>query len=192
MLGFSQLIINVVIVSSEQERYSAIHRHVFILPQTPLSSRLPHNAQQSSMCYTVGPCWLSILNVTVQTPFLTHHCLSQSLFPYYICHSFFIEKVKESEVAQSCLTLCNPLDCSLPGSSIHGIFQARLLEWIAISFSRRSSQPRDWTQVSCIEGRRFTFWATREVIFHWKTNDKKIYKITQQVWGLFLKHNASK
>ena len=45
----------------------------------------------------------------------------------------------ESEVTQSCLTLCNPMDCSLLGSSIHGIFQARVLEWIAISFSRESS-----------------------------------------------------
>ena len=113
MLGFSQLTISVVIVSSEQERYSGIHRHVFILPQTPLSSRLPRNTEQSSMCYTVGPCWLSILNVTVQTPFLMHRFLSQSLFPYYICHSFFIEKVKESEVTQSCLTLCDPMDSSL-------------------------------------------------------------------------------
>ena len=49
----------------------------------------------------------------------------------------------ESEVAQSCLTLCDPMHCSLPGSSIHGIFQARVLEWVAISFSRESSQPRD-------------------------------------------------
>ena len=52
-------------------------------------------------------------------------------------------KVKESEVTQLCLTLCHPMDCSLPGSSIHGIFQARILEWVAISFSRRSSRPRD-------------------------------------------------
>ena len=58
------------------------------------------------------------------------------------------------------------MDCSLPGSSIHGIFQARALEWVAISFSRRSSQPRDWTQVSHIVGRRFTVWATREVQSH--------------------------
>ena len=50
---------------------------------------------------------------------------------------------KESEVAQSCLTLCDPMDCSLPGSSVHGIFQAIVLEWIVISFSRGSSQPRD-------------------------------------------------
>ena len=56
-------------------------------------------------------------------------------------------------LSQSCLTLCHPTDCSLPGSSVHGIFQARILEWVAISFSRRSSQPRDWTQVSCIVGR---------------------------------------
>ena len=68
----------------------------------------------------------------------------------------------ESEVAQSCLTLYDPMDCSLPGSSVHGIFQARVLEWVAIAFSRGSSRPRDWTQVSCIAGRRFTVWATRE------------------------------
>ena len=51
-------------------------------------------------------------------------------------------------VAQSCLTLCDPIDCSPPGSSVHGILQARILEWVAIPFSRRSSQARDWTQVN--------------------------------------------
>ena len=57
-------------------------------------------------------------------------------------------KESESEVAQSCLILCDPMDCSLPGSSVHGIFKARVLEWVAISFSRGSSQPRDQTRVS--------------------------------------------
>ena len=71
----------------------------------------------------------------------------------------------ESEVAQSCPTLCDPMDCSLPCSSIHGIFQARVLEWVAISFSRGSSRPRDRTQVSRIVGRCFTIWATREVYY---------------------------
>ena len=67
------------------------------------------------------------------------------------------DKVKsESEVAQSCPTLCDPMDCSPPGSSIHGIFQARILEWVAISFSRGSSRPKDRTQVSRIAGRCFT------------------------------------
>ena len=61
----------------------------------------------------------------------------------------------ESEVAQSCSTLCDPMDCSLPGSSLHGILQARVLEWGAISFSRGSSRPRDRTLVSCIPGRHF-------------------------------------
>ena len=77
-----------------------------------------------------------------------------------IQHLFMIQF---SSVAQSCPTLCNPVDCSLPGSSVHWIFQAIVLEWIAISFSRGSSQPRDWTQVSRIVDRRFTVWATREV-----------------------------
>ena len=73
-------------------------------------------------------------------------------------------KEKESEVAQSCPSLCNPMGCSLPGSSIHEILQAGKLEWVAISFSRRSSQPRDRTQVSHIVGRRFNIWATREEV----------------------------
>ena len=57
---------------------------------------------------------------------------------------------------QSCPIQCDPMDYSLPGSSVHGILQARLLEWVSMSFSRGSSQPRDWTQVSCIAGRFFT------------------------------------
>ena len=65
----------------------------------------------------------------------------------------------------SCLMVSDSLRAdglySLPGSSLHGILQARILEWVAISFSRESSQPRDQTWVSCIEGRCFTFWATR-------------------------------
>jgi len=65
-------------------------------------------------------------------------------------------------VAQSCLTFCDPMDCSPPGSSVHGILQARILEWVAISFSRVSSWPWDRTQISHIAGRLFTDWATRE------------------------------
>ena len=60
-------------------------------------------------------------------------------------------------VTQSCLTLCDPMDCSPPGFSVHGIVQARILEWVAILFSRGSSPPRDWTCISCISciGRGF-------------------------------------
>ena len=74
-----------------------------------------------------------------------------------------------SEVAQSCPALWDPMDYSLPGSSIHGIFQASVLEWVAISFSRGSSAPRDRTQVSRITGRHFTIWATRKALSsQWK------------------------
>ena len=73
-----------------------------------------------------------------------------------------LQDLLESEVAQLCPTLCNPMVWSLPGSSVHGIVQARTLEWVAISFSRGSSWHRDQTQVSCIAGKFFTVWATRE------------------------------
>ena len=64
-------------------------------------------------------------------------------------------------VAQLCPTLCDPMDYSLPGSSLHGNLQARILGWVAISFSRGFSQPRDRTQVSHFAGQFFPMWATR-------------------------------
>ena len=82
--------------------------------------------------------------------------------PYLISDSW--SEVKWSEVKSlSCgLTLGNPMDCSLPGSSVHGILQARILEWVTISFSRGSSRPRDQSWISHIGGRCFNLWATRE------------------------------
>ena len=71
--------------------------------------------------------------------------------PVFVCDSH--------SVTQS-LTLCNPIDCSPPGSCVHGILQARIPEWVAMPFSKGSS--RDWTQVSWIAGRFFIVWATRE------------------------------
>ena len=63
---------------------------------------------------------------------------------------------------QSCPTVCDPMDYSSPGSSVHGILQAKILEWVAVPFSMGSSQPRDQTQVSHIAGEFFTIWATRD------------------------------
>ena len=68
-------------------------------------------------------------------------------------------------VSQSCPTLCNPMDCSPPGSSVHGILQARILEWVAIPFSRVSFRPRDQTHVPCITSSFFTIWVIREAQF---------------------------
>ena len=72
--------------------------------------------------------------------------------PLYVC----------AQSLQSCLTLCDPKDCSLPGSSAHGILQASILEWGAIPFSKGSFQPRNRTWVSGIAGRFFAVWITRE------------------------------
>ena len=87
----------------------------------------------------------------------------------------------ESEVAQLCPTLCDPTNCSLQGSSIHGVFQARVLEWVAISFSRGSFPPRDRTQVSCIVGRCFTILAREMVKYRFPSPTS-----SQRFWCLSL------
>ena len=74
-------------------------------------------------------------------------------------------------VVQSSLTLCDRMDCSLPGSSVHGIFQARILEWVAISFAKGSSQRRNQTWVSCVSciaHQFFTHWAIGELFTYEK------------------------
>ena len=81
-----------------------------------------------------------------------------------VIHKRDEEKKVKSEVSQC---LWDPMDYSLRGSTVHGIFQTRILEWVAISFSRGSSWPRDQTQISCIIGRCFTIWATREAQKGW-------------------------
>ena len=81
------------------------------------------------------------------------------------------------QLLQSFPTLCNPMDCSLPDSSVHGILQARILEWVAISFCRRSSQPRDQTHVPCICRWIFFFFFTAA----------PLGKTLSQKWPYFLK-----
>ena len=90
------------------------------------------------------------------------HC---SLLPFWelLCRGYCQSDMKVKVlVTQSYPTFCDPMDCSLPGSSVHGILQARILEWGAISYSRESFRPRDQTEVSHIASRFFTIWATRE------------------------------
>ena len=80
---------------------------------------------------------------------------------------------------------------SLPGSSIHGIFQARVLEWVAISFFRRSSRPRNWTLVSCTVGRHFTVWVTREVLIKDSyPKYTKNSKFNRKIWTDTLRENV--
>ena len=74
----------------------------------------------------------------------------------------FIKEIVKVLVSQPCLTLWDPMGCSLPASSVHRILQTRILEWVTIPFSRGPSQTRDQTWVSCTAGRLFTIWATKE------------------------------
>ena len=110
--------------------------------------------KRSSTSLTVAhQCWHPACNFSPKTIlFYSFHSETDTVI-YSILNSVVSDSLQ-------------PVDCSRPSSSIHGILQARILEWVAISFSRRSSQPRDWTQVSHIVGRRFTIWATREVILN--------------------------
>ena len=101
-----------------------------------------------------GEILLKGREVYMYSQFIVLICNSANNFSSY--HELLIAKSEsESEVAQSSPTLCDPMDCSLPGFSIHGILQARILEWVTISFSRGSSRPGDRTWVSHIVGRRF-------------------------------------
>ena len=85
----------------------------------------------------------------------------------------------------SCVWLCDPMDCNLPGSSIHGILQARILGWVAICFSRGSSWSRGWTWISCIMGRLFMAWATRQSTLGKVKNSRKGVTVWSVVkhWG---------
>ena len=138
-----------------------------LLP-VPQSSNLFHSISELN----VTVCCPCHCNVTAPVPgagLLCPSSRSVSLTsplsrPASWCFLWWMLVSQRREVAQSCPTLCNPMDQSLPVSSIHGIFQARVLEWVAISFSSGSSQPRDRTQVSRIGGRHFIVWATREAL----------------------------
>ena len=96
-------------------------------------------------------------------------------------HCLLITPVHEC-MLQSCPTLCDPVDCSLPGSSVRGISQARILEWFAITSSRESSWPRDWTHISVsppLADEFFTTIATREAL-------DPVSNSPQNVWVAFL------
>ena len=109
-----------------------------------------------------------------------------------MAHSFIeVDKAAVHVIRLVSFLRCDPMDCSLPGSSVHGIFQARILEWVAISFSRRSSRLRDWTWVFCIVGRRFTIWATRKSTYElyqvkMQFSHPSVGKETQPCWTLLL------
>ena len=121
----------------------------------------------------------SIVSISVWTKVVPNGCSPEMCWPcspvvLIPCHFWLPsitqklmesgKSISESEVAQLCPTFCNPMDYSPPGSSV----QAGILKWIAILFSRGSSWPRDWTQVSYITGGFFTVWAIRAALLYVK------------------------
>ena len=102
----------------------------------------------------LGTKYISHLHETYRwiREWIVLYCINlASPFVYYCCL-----------VAESCPTPCDPMDCSCPGYPVHGISQARMLEWVAISFSRGSSWPRDWIHIS---------WAGRQILYHSATRE---------------------
>ena len=139
----------------EEERYS-IHCSVRMSEgetSTSSSGSLISNRLKVEECGFQGGCHWAVLSYL-----RTLYPLS-SVRPIWLVASYPLTPVKVS-VAQLCPTVWDPMDCSPLDSSVHGILQARILEWVTISFSGGSSWPRDWTWVSCIGGRFFTVWVT--------------------------------
>ena len=105
----------------------------------------------------------------------------QYAYTVFLYNSNLESKLKNLTCVKSCLSLCNPLDCSPPGSSVHGFFQARILQWVAISFSKGSSWPRDQTCVSCIG---------RQILYHWATWEAMVKNMSYS--GINLTKNGQK
>ena len=112
-----------------------------------LRQRMPFQWMTLNFRYIVE-AWCKI-NIFVYKPNIWKWCVCHLVHPSVL-------------FSQSCPTLCDPMDYSPPGSSIQRILQASIMEWVAILFFRVCSPPRDWTQVSHIAGRFFTFWAMSE------------------------------
>ena len=96
--------------------------------------------------------WFQVYNIVIQ--------YFNNFTPFKVIRKYWLYSLYCCLVARSCPTLCDPMDRSLPWSSVHGISQARILEWVAISFSRGSFWPRDWTRASSIG---------RQILYHWVT-----------------------
>ena len=127
------------------------------------------NIFQIMLCFTMN----SVIQTMLKEVWMGYACRINTIFLrwefvvcYLSCKVLALICIFKLTLLDHDYTLGVCFPCSPPGSSVHEIFQARILEWVAISFSRGSSQPRDRTQVSCTAGKFFTDWATREAPNH--------------------------
>ena len=129
----------------------------------PLLYRMGEKKEKDgiSLAFHPGVSWSKDLALQLTSPGLSVLVIKWEQWP----QQTVVTKIKlhSRSVGQSCLALCNPTDFSLPGSSVHGIFQARILEWVALCYSRGTSGPRDRTCVSCISC------IGRHILYHWAT-----------------------
>ena len=123
------------------------YRSSTLLCSNPLLGGVPGDLAGYSPWHYKEADTTKLMSTHTRTHTHTHNLLKENFISInliYLCFYYnTLVSLKWSEVAQSCPTLCDPMDCSLPSSSVHGILQARILEWVAISFSRGSSRPRD-------------------------------------------------
>ena len=141
-------------------KYEGIRSQCLLLPHQRNSST---SAWKENICFTRCTQGQNVTSLP-RIPFQLS-CLPQPSFSSHFKRKHQNLKWMNGKVfvAQSCLTLCDPTDCSPPGSSVQGILKARILEWVAISFPKGSFRPRDWSCVSCSAGRQTLYhWATRE------------------------------
>ena len=114
------------------------------------------------LCYSFANEIRSLLKLSHFVTLLISLCIC--VLPFHLCVCVCVCARAHVCACYSVVSDCDPMDCSPPGSSIHGILQAKILEWVAISYSRESSRWRDWTWISHREGRLFSVWATREAL----------------------------
>ena len=146
-----------------------IHVWLFVTPWSPPGSSARGTFQASILEWVRFPTPGDLPNAEIE-PASGVSCIGHRLFTTALCGKLrncvsVCVCLCVCLCAQSCSTLCNPLDCNTPDSCVHGIFQARMLKWVAISSSRGFSWPRDQIHVSCISciaGRFFTWWGIGE------------------------------
>ena len=138
------------------------------------------------LCFVRGAGYFSHLSCFIVLCFLILLTTFNRPIILFRCSVMISAAAAAAKSLQLCRTLCDPIDSSPPGSSVPGILQARTLEWVAISFSRVSSQSRDRTWVSHVVGRRFIVWATRVVIncifSFWNSATEHISGTAREIW----------